>query len=286
MLTYRALTSAVLALLIFAGCRLIEKDASTIDFMSFNIRYGLANDESNSWSYRNHLVFDVLKNHDPAIVGLQEALDFQIDEIMTEIPSYASIGVGREADGGGEYSAILYSKKDFELLDSNTFWLSDTPEEPSTSWGNNLFRICTWALFRSRTSEREFYVYNTHFDHRSEASREESARLIATRIANRKHASTPFILMGDFNAGEDSVPIGILLNQAGKARMADTFRAIHANEANVGTFGAWVGKTDGEKIDYVFADARIDVLDATIVRDNANGRYPSDHYPVTARLRL
>lgn len=282
----RLSNSTLLALFFLAGCSTIDREASTMDLMSFNIRYGLADDDSNSWNYRRNLVFEVLKNHDAAIVGLQEALDFQIEEILAEIPAYATIGVGREADGGGEYSAILYSKKEFELLDNDTFWLSNTPGEPSASWGNNLFRICTWALFRSRANDREFYVYNTHFDHRSEASREEGARLIATRIASREHATTPFILMGDFNAGEDSIPIGTLMNQKGKARMVDTFRLIHPEESNTGTFGAWVGKTDGEKIDYIFADARIDVMDAAIVRDHANGRYPSDHYPITARLRF
>ena len=90
--------------------------------------------------------------------------------------------------------------------------------------------------------------------------------------------------MGDFNAGEDTIPIEVLLNREGKARMLDTYRALYPNESSAGTFGAWEGRTEGDKIDYVFADSRMDVLDAAIVRDNAEGRYPSDHYPVTARV--
>lgn len=281
---FRALATVALCLAFLASCRLLEEETPSIEVMSFNIRYGLADDGPNSWSHRRHLVFGVLESHRPVIVGLQEALDFQIDEILAEMPAYASIGIGREADGGGEYAAILYSKKSFELLERDTFWLSDTPETPSASWGNKLFRICTWARFRHRASDQELYVYNTHFDHRSEESREQSAHLIAERIAGRKHSNAPFILMGDFNAGEDTIPIEVLLNREGKARMLDTYRALYPNESSAGTFGAWEGRTEGDKIDYVFADSRMDVLDAAIVRDNAEGRYPSDHYPVTARV--
>ena len=82
------------------------------------------------------------------------------------------------------------------------------------------------------------------------------------------------------------MPIEILLAQTGKAQLVDTFRAVFPDSNDVGTFGAWVGKSDGEKIDYVFADSSVDILDAAIVRDNVNGQYPSDHYPVTARIRF
>ena len=273
-------------LIALAGCKPAENQRVEIDAMSFNIRYGLAKDGENHWDNRHHLVFETIKSHAPAIVGLQEALEFQLQQILEEIPSYASVGIAREADGTGEYTAILYPTDNFELLEHDTFWLSDTPEKASSSWGNNLFRICTWALFRAKGFDKEFYVYNTHFDHRSEGSRERSARFVAEYIASRERSMAPFLLLGDLNAGEDAVPIEILLGQKGKAQLVDTFREIYPNANDVGTFGAWVGKTDGEKIDYVFADPSVDVLDAAIVRDNVNGQYPSDHYPVTARIRF
>ena len=150
-------------LIVLAGCKTAENERIEIDVMSFNIRYGLAKDGENHWDNRRHLVFETIKSHGPSIVGLQEALEFQLKQILEEIPSYASIGVARKADGTGEHTAILYSTERFVLLDHDTFWLSDTPEKPSSSWGNDLFRICTWALFRVKGIGKEFYVYNSHF---------------------------------------------------------------------------------------------------------------------------
>ncbi len=273
-------------LIVLAGCKTVENHRLEIDVMSFNIRHGLAKDGENHWDNRYHLVFEIIKTHTPAIVGLQEALEFQLEQILEEIPSYASVGIAREVDGTGEYTAILYPTEHFELLEHDTFWLSDTPEKASSSWGNTLFRICTWALFRAKEIDKEFYVYNTHFDHRSEESRKSSARFVAEHIASRKRSKAPFLLLGDLNAGEDTTPIKILSAQTGKAQLVDTFRAINPDASEVGTFGAWIGKTDGEKIDYVFADSSMEILDAAIVRDNVNGQYPSDHYPVTARIRF
>ncbi|HCR30663.1 MAG TPA: hypothetical protein DIV79_11665 [Opitutae bacterium] len=272
--------------LIQTGCKTAEQEKVAIDVMSFNIRYGLAKDGDNHWDNRHDLVFETIRDYEPSILGLQEALHFQLQEILGELPSYSSNGVGREADGGGEHTAILYSTELFELIDHDTVWLSDTPEKPSSSWGNNLFRTCTWSLFRFKALDKEFYVYNTHFDHKSEESRERSAEFIAGHIAKRERSSAPFLLLGDFNAGEETLPIKSLLDQKGEAQLVDTFRAIHPEEPNAGTFGAWVGKIDGAKIDYVFTDIRMEVLDAAIVRQNENGRYPSDHYPVIARVRF
>ena len=136
----------LLILLLFLP--LAAKESITLNIMSFNIRYGTANDGDDSWPNRDHLVFDVLKNHAPDIVGLQEALKFQIDEILENVPGYAMVGVGRDdGDTLGEYSAILYNPARFELKESGTFWLSETPDIiASTSWGNKITRICTWTF--------------------------------------------------------------------------------------------------------------------------------------------
>ena len=176
-----------------------------VRLMSFNIRYGSANDGPNRWPNRRELVFDVLRNHRPDCVGLQEALDYQIKAICDAVEGYGLIGVGRD-DGKskGEFSAILYRKDRFEVSESGTFWLSDTPEKPaSITWGNACTRICTWARLVEKQSGRAFYMFNTHFDHVSQPSREKSAVLIVERIAARKH-DEPFVLTGDFNVGEEN----------------------------------------------------------------------------------
>ncbi len=278
--------------LAFWGCQQSDSATRTIEVMSFNIRYGTAKDGDNHWEKRKELVFDVFRDHQPDVVGLQEALRFQIDEILGALPRYAFVGTGRNPDGEGEYSAILYDKKRFKLLENETFWLSDTPEVASASWGNKLVRICTVARLEESSSGYTFYVFNTHFDHQSEDSRTQSALLVAERIANRAHKADAYIVMGDFNAGEDTQAIRSLLGKAEpaphfeNAPLVDSFRTIHPVANPVGTFGRWTGFKEGAKIDHVFVAPEIEVLDAAIIHDNQDGRYPSDHYPVKATIRL
>ncbi|HEX7086759.1 MAG TPA: endonuclease/exonuclease/phosphatase family protein, partial [Vicinamibacterales bacterium] len=186
--------------------------AAPLTVMSFNIRYGTANDGDNRWELRRDLLFDVLREEDADIIGLQEALHFQIQEIVAAVPAYASVGVGRD-DGKekGEHSAILFRKERLRVLDSGTFWFSDTPEVPgSTSWGNRITRICTWARFADERGG-SFYVFNLHLDHESQPSRERSVQLLAQRIRGRAVTGDPVIVTGDFNVGEDNGAIRWLL---------------------------------------------------------------------------
>ena len=159
-----------------------------VNVMSFNIRYGTADDGPNRWELRRQPMFDLLKTQDPDVLGLQEALHFQLDEILTALPAYRMVGVGR-ADGGhsGEYSPILYRASRLTVQRAATFWFSDTPDLiKSNTWGNAIERICTWALFADRQG-RSFYVYNLHLDHVSQPSREKSVALLlhALRRARR-----------------------------------------------------------------------------------------------------
>ncbi len=253
--------------------------------MSFNIRYGTADDGLNAWPRRRGLLFSLLRGQAPDLIGLQEALRFQLDEIAGAVSGYTEIGVGRE-DGveAGEYAAILYRTERFQVLDSGTFWFSDTPEVPgSTSWGNTITRICTWARFEDIASGRSFYLYNLHLDHRSQPSRERSTGLLAARIAARSPAD-PVIVTGDFNAGEENP--AILSLTATAPRLRDSFRVIHPDAGEVGTFNGFSGDRSGEKIDFIFVDDTWEVLTAAIMHTAVEGRYPSDHFPVTAGLRL
>ncbi len=275
--------------------------------MTFNIRYGTANDGDNHWKHRRDLVIEVLRQRRPDVVGLQEALRFQMDAIRAALPEYGEVGVGRD-DGKarGEYSAILYLKERLRPEQQGTFWLSDTPETPgSKSWGNDIPRICTWARFADRQGQ-PFYHYNTHLDHISQPSREKSAELIARHIAHREHPEDPVLLTGDFNAGEDNPAIRLLreradlsahdrsvdsasvasASQPARSHCLDTFRTLHPDAKQTGSFGAWKGRTDGPKIDYVFAPPEAKVLHAVICHDREGERYPSDHFPVVARVRM
>jgi endonuclease/exonuclease/phosphatase family metal-dependent hydrolase len=257
--------------------------------MSFNIRYGTANDGDNHWSLRRGQLFDLLRERDADLVGLQEALATQIDEIETAVPGYAAIGVGRDdAARAGEFTAILYRASRFRVADAGTFWFSDTPEVPaSKSWGNTITRICTWARFIDR-SGRGFYLFNLHLDHQSQPSRERSVGLLRQRIAARAFPGDPVIVTGDFNAGEANAAIKALAARGdGTAPFVDTYRVLHPDETIVGTFtGFRFGETGGEKIDYVLVPPGTEVMSAEIVRASRNERYPSDHFPVSATIRL
>lgn len=276
-----------------------NEPTEAIRVMSFNIRYGTAKDGENAWPHRRELVFDVIRKHRPDLVGMQEVLNGQRAELLRALPEYESLGTGR-FDGmlRGEISPIVYRKDRFEVLEHGQFWLSDTPEVPgSKSWGNSITRICTWARMRDSRTGQSFYFYNTHLDHRSPPSQQRSAELIAQRIAAHEHNTDAVILTGDFNAGEDTSTIRFLKGEIERAfettanpppspKLRDTFRVLHPDATNVGTFNGFRGESSRGKIDYVFVSADVQVVSAEIVHDNADGRYPSDHFPVTATVRL
>jgi endonuclease/exonuclease/phosphatase family metal-dependent hydrolase len=256
--------------------------AAPLTVMTFNIRYGTANDGDNHWLKRREQLFALLRDQQADVIGLQEALNGQIEEILQAVPGYAYVGVGR-SDGrrAGEYAAILYRTARLHVRRSDTFWFSDTPGVvKSTSWGNQIERICTWAYFEDREGPA-FYAYNVHLDHLSQPSRERSVALLLARIGARDPRA-PVVVTGDFNAGEDN-PAAVAM----RGSFHDSFRVLHPGATEVGTFNGFKpGQTAGDKIDFVFVEPGVEVLDAAIVRSSLDGRYPSDHFPVTARIRL
>ena len=271
--------AAIIALAAAAPC-----SAEPIRVMSFNIRYGTAPDGENAWPHRSALVMDVIDEGAPDILGLQEALREQLDEICRELPEYAKVGVGRNPDGGGEYSAILYRASRFDLSDSGTFWLSATPKQPgSKTWGNNLPRIVTWARLLDRTSGRRMVMFNTHWDHESQPARLKSGELLGKRVHKLASTDEPVIVTGDYNAALKN-PAFVSLLEGGSLR--DTFRAVHPDETDVGTFNGFGKQTQSPKIDAVLVSDHWEVKDAAIVRTRDGERFPSDHYPVTATVEL
>jgi endonuclease/exonuclease/phosphatase family metal-dependent hydrolase len=257
--------------------------------MTFNIRYGTADDGENRWSARRQHLFEIIRREDADLLGLQEALDFQIDEILVAAPMYAVVGVGRD-DGAeaGEYSAILFKKDRLHVAEAGTFWFSDTPSVPgSKSWGNNITRICTWARFVDRDGHG-FWHFNLHLDHQSQPSRERSTVLLRQRIDARSVPTEPVVVTGDFNVGETNAAMLTMTGAAaGAPAFVDTFRILHPDGREVGTATAFkFGNTRGDKIDYVLVQPGAEVLRAEIVRDSRGSRYPSDHFPVVARVRL
>jgi endonuclease/exonuclease/phosphatase family metal-dependent hydrolase len=263
-----------------------DGQAPDVRAMTFNIRYGTANDGENAWPNRREMVASVIESFAPTVLGVQEALAFQLEELDAMLPRYGRVGVGRD-DGrdAGEFAAIYYQRDRLELLDSGTFWFSETPAQPgSTAWGATIPRICTWARFRDVSNGSTFHVFNNHWDHQSQESRERSAALLLDSIAARQPAGVPVIVTGDFNAGEDNAAFEMLVGDAA-ARLADTYRTLHPAATEVGTFNGFVGTSDGPKIDAILVTPDWLVVSSAIDRTNSAGRYPSDHFPVTAVLR-
>jgi endonuclease/exonuclease/phosphatase family metal-dependent hydrolase len=261
-----------------------------IKAMSFNIRVDTFLDGFDSWSNRRQLVFDTLTDDAADVMGLQEALDHQVSQIQQALPQYGHYAVGRN-DGKqkGESCAIFYRKDRFTVGDCGTFWFSDTPSIPgSKDWGNLWPRICSWVYLTEKKTGDSFYVYNVHLDVFSQNSREKSVELLAKRIADRKiHA--PFIVMGDFNMGLDNPAMVNLQNVDSRTpypKMVDAWQSIAPGSADEGTHHNFRGKTSGPMIDHIPLSENILPLEVKIDRRCINNRYPSDHFPVIAKILL
>jgi endonuclease/exonuclease/phosphatase family metal-dependent hydrolase len=267
-----------------------ERPAGTVQVMSFNIRYGTADDGPNSWPFRKEAVFDLLADSQADVIGLQEVLEAQLEEIRKAVPQYASVSTGRD-DGmtAGEACSILYRKDRFELADSGTFWFSNTPWLAGTKhWGNGIPRICTWVRLIEKTNGKAFYMYNVHLDHQSQPSREKSVRLLAKVIANRG-TDEPYLVTGDFNMSMNN-PAMLYLQKIGfespYPRLTDVWQLVFPETPAGGTFHGFTGEAEADKIDHILVTENTSVLNAEIDTQPKDGRYPSDHYPFKATIRL
>ena len=191
----------------------IKNRPEEITVISYNIRYDNPDDGENQWSLRKEKVASYLRETQPDIVGMQEVLQHQLEYLNDVLDKFSYVGVGRD-DGKtkGEYSPILYNSMNLKVEESNTFWLSETPEEISVGWDAALERICTYARFKDLTSGKQFWVFNTHFDHIGELARAASARLILRKIEKLNKMNIPVVITGDFNLTPDTEPIKILQN--------------------------------------------------------------------------
>lgn len=266
-------------------------DENAFKVLSFNIRYPAITDGKNYWPLRREMVRDVIRRIGADFVGLQEATPPQLAYLRNELPEYGVLARTREADPAvGEMTPLLYRKSRWkpDAQEQGTFWLSEKPDKPgSRSWNTACPRIVTWARFVDRRTDRALYVYNTHLDHRSAEARRKGARLLAERIAGRLDHE-PVLLTGDFNCGESSKPMSRLKGTAegSPVKLRDTFRVVHPEAKDVGTFHGFSGRRSATKIDYVLASPAFRVLSAEILLDNVEGRYPSDHFPVVATVVL
>ncbi len=252
--------------------------------MSFNIRYNNPGDGEHAWPNRVDRVASTILFNQADLVGVQEALKGQLDDLALKLPGYEWIGVGRD-DGkeAGEYSAIFYRTARFEPVDSGTFWLSKNPSIPgSKDWDAAITRVATWAHFRDIQADTSLFHFNTHFDHRGEMAREKSAALLENRIA-RMAGAYPAVLTGDFNFTQEAPGYPILTRSLKDA----LYESEEPHHGPLTTFyGFEVKKEPGRRIDYVFVTDNIKVLQHATLSDNWEGAFASDHLAVVATLKV
>lgn len=270
--------------------------------MTFNIRFNNPADGRNAWPRRRDDVAKLIAAERPDVIGMQEALSGQIDDLKERLDDYAWYGVGRD-DGKakGEFAPVFYRRDRFDVLDKGTFWLSETPEKPgSKGWDAALPRIATWLRLRDKQSGGAFLFANVHFDHRGERARLESGRLLRRKLAEIA-GDVPVVLVGDFNSTPTSPPYKAIVeggkdaptakNEQGKDAMHQVvFRDAHEVAAKrEGPDTTWNGfnrPVDGNRIDHVFVDNGWTVESYRIADGKtADGRFYSDHFPIVAKLR-
>jgi endonuclease/exonuclease/phosphatase family metal-dependent hydrolase len=256
---------------------------TVITAMTFNVRVETLIDGPNRWDKRKTYVYDLIADHVPDVVGLQEAKASQYKEIRKALPAYQGYAVGRSnGKTKGETCAILYRDSRLLKTDAGTFWFSDTPDKPgSKDWGNMPPRICSWVRLVDKTTLSAFYVYNVHMDHLSQNSREKSVQLLTERIAARKTAD-PYIVMGDFNMKMNNSAMEYLMTNT-EAPMADAWTSLNGGIRNMGTRHGFNGNS-GPQIDHIPLSRELKALSIVIDNRKYNGRYPSDHSPVIAKV--
>lgn len=258
-----------------------------LNILSFNIRFDNPRDTPNHWLNRVDKVSSQILFHQADIVGIQEALFHQIEDLKMRMPGYASVGVGRD-DGKqqGEFSNILYNTRRLDLQQSATFWLSLTPKVPgSKSWDAAITRIVTWARFKDKVTGKVFYHFNTHFDHMGKIARRESARLLLVAVDSIS-GKVPAIITGDFNAHPHDEPILVLTEPDNPVKFTDT-KELSANGhfGPTGTFNGFGAKEQNDQpIDYIFLKGAWKVLQHATLSQTWQGKFSSDHFPVFATL--
>jgi endonuclease/exonuclease/phosphatase family metal-dependent hydrolase len=252
--------------------------------MTYNLRYASMKG-SEAWPDRRPAMKSLLKQQAPDLMGTQEGVYHQVRDLAADLPEYDWIGTGRDGGSRGEFMAIYYRRERFEPLAYDHFWLSDTPEViASSTWGNTNRRMVTSVRFKDRRSDKVFHLWNTHLDHALQPAREKAAELIKTRLA-KIPSNEPVILMGDFNAEATRNPVYDTLTQ-GIGFTDSWFTAAQRKNETLNSFNGFAKPVfNSARIDWILYRGEAEVALAEVVVDGSpEGRQPSDHHPVLARM--
>ncbi|RFS21735.1 hypothetical protein DVR12_13825 [Chitinophaga silvatica] len=266
---------------------LVDQSITTLKAATFNLRLNIAYDSANAWPHRKEMVKELIQYHNFDVFGVQEALIDQMHDLEA-IGTYSHVGVGRN-DGkeGGEFSAIFYNKEKYDLVKSGNFWLSPTPETPSKGWDAAYIRICTWAQLKEKSTGKEFYFFNTHFDNEGVQARENSAKMILEKIHELSDKNTPVIITGDFNSSPETSAYGTIVKQFRDAKLVSQTKPYGPDSTFQDfKYHNWTKVVKEGRIDFVFVNNNIEVLNYAVLTDSRDLRFPSDHFPVVCTLRF
>lgn len=271
--------------LVFCFLMSMVLPAQSLKIMTYNIRLDVRSDGENDWTHRKDFFTSQIQFYEPDVFGIQEATPNQVVAISNALVQYDNVGMGREGIGKGESSNIYYKKDKFTILDSSTFWLSDTPKEISMGWDAAYNRVCTYALLKDDKTKQFFWVFNTHLDHIGEVARTKGIELILSKIASLNTKKYPVLFMGDFNT-EPNEERMIKLQ-----KVMDDTKELSQNKpfGPEGTFNGFKhNEAVTKRIDYIFIskNSNLNVIKYAVLSDSKNLKYPSDHLPVLVELNF
>jgi endonuclease/exonuclease/phosphatase family metal-dependent hydrolase len=254
-----------------------------LKIMTYNIRLDVASDGENAWPNRKDYFNDQIKFYSPDIFGVQEATPNQVLDIASAQTNYNRFGIGREENGLGEACTIYYKKDRFKVEQSNTFWLSETPEKVSRGWDAACNRVCTYGLFKDLKTKKTFWVFNLHLDHMGEEARVKGVQLALSKMKELNTKNYPAFLMGDFNSEPDTKQIMEI-----KKVMDDTKDV--SKEKPFGPSGTFNDFKHNEPVtlllDYIFVskNSSLKIQKHAVLSDSKDLKYPSDHLPVLIEI--
>lgn len=284
---YKHLLLAACGLGLLSACS--SKEELEVEVMSFNIRYDEPNDGAHSWANRKQQVLALLKFEDVDLLGTQEVLHNQLVDLKAGLPNYTVVGVGRE-DGlqKGEYSAIFFKTQRFNLKDSGTFWLSETPEQlGSKGWDGACERIASWALLEDKASQTPIFFINTHLDHVGATARREGVNLLLSRSKELAKGAA-IVITGDFNAEPESEVIQNVLNPQNELKLISSHSSALDKKGTDWTFHNFdrTPLEEREIIDYIFVSSQATVLSYEVLPMKYESQFASDHCPIMAKIRF
>lgn len=260
-----------------------------LNVMTFNIRLDVPSDSLNSWQYRKDNAAEMVRMNDVDILGMQEVLLNQMNDLKERLPQYTAIGVGRE-DGAdkGEFSPIFYKKDRFSAIESGTFWVSETPElAGSKGWDASYIRVATWAILKEKATGKEIFAINTHLDNDGLIARKEGGNLLLKK-AEELGKGLPIVLTGDFNDTPQSEAIKNITDASKANYLVDSKTIALKTSGTDWTFHNFGRLAESERplIDYIFVSKQIKVQDYAVLPDTLNGTFVSDHKPVLSKITI